>query len=262
MKIPYFQVDSFTGSVFSGNPAGVCILEHWPDDAVLLSIAMENNLSETAFIIQKGDNVFDLRWFTPAVEVDLCGHATLASAFVIFEHIVPSKNRIRFNSKSGLLTVDRMDGLISMDFPRRPLEVYDNTELLVKALGRRPAEVFLSDIDCLAVFNSEEYVRDIEPDIQGLCELDCQGVIVTAEGSECDFVSRYFGPRVGIYEDPVTGSAHCTLVPYWSKRLKKTSLHALQISSRGGELFCEDHGSRVQISGKAVEYLKGTIAIQ
>ena len=260
MKIPYYQVDAFTGSVFSGNPAGVCLLDEWPEDAILQSIAAENNLSETAFLVKEGEQ-YGLKWFTPEIEVDLCGHATLASAFVLFEYVDPSNDRISFNSNSGLLTVARSDDLLAMDFPARPPKPCRTPELLAKALGNNPVETHLSVRDYLAVFNTEEEVRELQPDMQGLCKLDYMGIIVTAPGTRSDFVSRFFAPREGIPEDPVTGSSHSTLVPYWAKRLKKSALHAFQVSKRGGELYCEDHGDRVQIAGKAVMYLQGTIVI-
>lgn len=260
MKIPYYQIDAFTASVFSGNPAGVCLLDEWLEDDILQSIATENNLSETAFVVKEGD-AYGLRWFSPKMEVDLCGHATLASAFVLLEYVDPSSGRISFNSKSGLLTVTRSDDLLAMDFPTRRAEACETPELLLKALGSDPVETRFSVRDCLAVFNTEEQVRQLQPDMQSLCKLDSLGIIVTAPGTKSDFVSRFFAPRAGIPEDPVTGSAHSTLVPYWAERLKKSTLHAFQISKRGGELYCQEHGDRVQIAGKAVMYLQGTIVI-
>lgn len=260
MKIPYYQVDAFTSSVFSGNPAGVCLLDKWLEDSILQSIAVENNLSETAFLVKQGSE-YGLRWFAPEMEVDLCGHATLASAYVLFKYMESSKNRLSFNSKSGLLAVARSDDLLVMDFPARPAEVCRTPKLLLKAFRIAPLETRLSVRDCMAVFETEEQVRQLQPDIQALCKLDSLGIIVTAPGRKSDFVSRFFAPRAGVPEDPVTGSAHSTLVPYWSERLKKTKLHALQISKRGGELYCEDHDDRVQIAGKAALYLQGTIII-
>lgn len=260
MKIPYYQVDAFTGSVFSGNPAGVCLLDDWLEDAILQSIAAENNLSETAFLVKAGE-AYNLKWFTPEIEVDLCGHATLASAFVVFERVEPSIGRVSFNSKSGLLTVVRADDLLAMDFPARRAEPCQTPEPLTKALGWRPVETRASVRDCLAVFDTEEQIRELEPDMKELRKLDYMGIIVTAPGGRSDFVSRFFAPSAGVPEDPVTGSAHSTLIPYWSERLKKSVLHAFQVSRRGGELFCEDRGDRVQIAGKAVMYLEGTIVI-
>ncbi len=260
MKIPYYQIDAFTGAMFSGNPAGVCLLEEWPEDALLQSIAAENNLSETAFLVKSG-KTYDLKWFTPKIEVDLCGHATLASAFVIFEYVDPSSDRVSFVSKSGLLTVVRTDDTLTMDFPSRPAAVCQAPDLMAESLGSSPVEVRLSVRDYLAIFETEDQVRRLQPDMQGLCKLDRLGIIVTAPGIKCDFVSRFFAPRAGIPEDPVTGSAHSTLIPYWAERLNKPTLHAFQVSGRGGELFCEDHGDRVKIAGKAVVYLQGTIVV-
>jgi PhzF family phenazine biosynthesis protein len=260
MKIPYYQIDAFTDTVFAGNPAGVCLLEEWPEDTVLQSIAAENNLSETAFLVKSG-KTYDLKWFTPKMEVDLCGHATLASAFVILEYVDPSSDRVSFESNSGLLTVTRADDLFTMDFPSRPAKACRTPGMLANALGNDPVEIRLSVRDYLAIFDTEEQVRRLQPDMQGLCTLDCLGIIITAPGMKCDFVSRFFAPKAGIPEDPVTGSAHCTLIPYWAERLKKTKLHAFQVSQRGGELFCEHHGDRVRIAGKAVMFLQGSIVI-
>lgn len=260
MKIPYYQIDAFTDTVFSGNPAGVCLLDEWPEDSILQSIAAENNLSETAFLVKSG-KTYDLKWFTPKMEVDLCGHATLASAFVILEYVDPSSDRVSFESNSGLLTITRADDLFTMDFPSRPAEACRTAGLLANALGSDPVEIRVSVRDYLAIFDTEEQVRRLQPDMQGLCNLDYLGIIITAPGMKCDFVSRFFAPKAGIPEDPVTGSAHCTLIPYWAERLKKATLHAFQVSQRGGELFCEHHGDRVRIAGKAVVFLQGTIVI-
>lgn len=261
MNIPFYQVDAFTSAVFAGNPAGVCLLDQWLPDSTLQSIAFENNLSETAFVV-KEDDEYGLRWFTPETEVDLCGHATLASAYVLFEFAEPSKDRLAFRTQSGLLTVARSDDLLAMDFPARPAEVSQTPAALSAALGSTPLETRLSVRDCMAVFETEDQVRQLRPDMQALCKLDSLGIIVTAPGTKFDFVSRFFAPRAGIPEDPVTGSAHSTLVPYWSQRLNKPILHALQLSRRGGELLCEDRGDRVQIAGKAALYLQGTINLE
>lgn len=258
MKIPFYQIDAFTGSVFFGNPAGVCLLDKWLPDNILQSIAAENNLSETAYIIKDG-NRYGLRWFSPKMEVDLCGHATLASAFVLFQYIIPAENSVSFNTQSGLLTVTRQNNLLAMDFPTRHPEPRHTPEILIKALGCTPKETYFSVRDCMAVFESEDQVRQLQPDMELLCKLDAIGIIATAPGALSDFVSRFFAPKAGVPEDPVTGSAHCTLAPYWSDRLKKKTLHALQISKRGGELFCQNLGDRTQIAGKAVTYLQGTI---
>lgn len=259
MKIPYYQIDAFTNSVFSGNPAGVCLLAEWLNNSVLQSIAAENNLSETAFLV-KNEKGYELRWFTPEIEVDLCGHATLASAFVILNCLDNSSDAVRFDSKSGPLTVTRQDDLLAMDFPSRKAELCPTPKELVSGLGIEPKEVFRSR-DYLAVFDSEDQIKSLQPDMYELSKLDSLGVIVSAAGSESDFVSRFFAPKVGIPEDPVTGSAHSTLIPYWAERLGKSELRAFQLSKRGGELFCKHRGDRVIIAGRAVIYLKGTITI-
>jgi len=265
MRIPIYQVDAFSRAPFGGNPAAVCPLERWLDDATLLAIAAENNLSETAFFCPAGRGDGDgadyaLRWFTPAVEIDLCGHATLASAYVLFEHLERGRASVTFSSKSGPLTVTREGDLLALDFPARPAEPCEVPAGLGEALGAAPSAVLRSR-DVVAVFDDADVVRRLQPDIRAVAELDAHAVIVTAPGGGADFVSRFFGPRVGVPEDPVTGSAHCTLVPYWSRRLGKQRLHALQVSRRGGELFCEDRGERVAIAGRAALYLEGTITI-
>ena len=259
MKIPIFQVDAFTSSLFRGNPAAVCILDDWIDDLLLQSIAAENNLSETAFIVPRGET-FDLRWFTPTTEVDLCGHATLASAHVLFNKRAWPEETVCFQTrKSGQLSVARKGDLLEMDFPAIPVHEQTPPEGLRQALNIEPEEIFGSAEDILVVLDSEKTVQGISPDFAKLEQVDCRGVIVTAKGDRSDFVSRFFGPRVGVPEDPVTGSAHCVLVPYWAGRLKKNILHAIQVSKRGGELFCENLGQRVRISGRAVMYLQGEI---
>jgi PhzF family phenazine biosynthesis protein len=261
MKIPIYQVDAFTSEVFSGNPAAVCLLDGWLDDKQLQSIAAENNLSETAFLVRRDDG-YDLRWLTPVTEVSLCGHATLASAFVLFECKKWKDKAIRFQTRrSGELVVTRHDDLLEMDFPARPVHDMSPLAGLVDALRAKPEKVLGSAEDTLVVLASEGSVRELRPDFTALGEIDCRGVIVTARGERSDFVSRFFAPRVGVPEDPVTGSAHCVLIPYWAQILAKKSLHALQVSRRGGELFCEDRGSRVQIAGRAVLYMEGMISI-
>jgi PhzF family phenazine biosynthesis protein len=259
VAIPLYQVDAFTSRLFAGNPAAVCPLETWLDDRLMQSIALENNLSETAFFVRNGE-VYDLRWFTPACEVDLCGHATLASAFVIFEYLDPSAGLIRFLTRSGELCVRRNGDLLTMDFPARPPQPCDPSPALSAALGKPPRELGAAR-DYLAVYDSEDDVRSLDPDMRALAALDRFAVIVTAPGDSADFVSRFFAPAHGVDEDPVTGSAHCTLVPYWAGRLGKTSLHALQVSARGGELWCKLEGGRVFISGHAVPYLEGRILL-
>ena len=259
MKLPIFQVDAFANRVFAGNPAAVVLLEEWLPDEVLQGIAMENNLSETAFVVPRG-GFFELRWFTPMVEVDLCGHATLASAYVLFRQGHAS-GEIVFETESGTLTVRQEGELLAMDFPARPPRPIAGNASVTACLGAAPAELHAAR-DLLAVFATQADVAALEPDFAALAGLDEFAVIVTAPGDACDFVSRFFAPAVGIPEDPVTGSAHCTLAPYWSERLGKSELHARQISARGGELFCEHRGDRVVLKGQAVEYLRGEIRVQ
>jgi len=260
MRIPIYQVDAFTSRLFRGNPAAICPLEDWLPDEIMQAIAAENNLAETAFYVP-GDKGYHLRWFTPAVEVDLCGHATLAAAHVIFEiRREVAGSRVSFHSKSGELVVHREDGLYALDFPARAPEECAANPQLEEALGAQPAQL-LSARDYLCVFEREDDVQALAPDMAKLMKVDRFAVIVTAPGRDCDFVSRFFAPSKGVPEDPVTGSAHCTLIPYWSKRLAKPKLHARQISPRGGELWCEDRGARVKIAGNAVTYLHGQIDV-
>jgi PhzF family phenazine biosynthesis protein len=259
MKIPFYQVDAFSSKIFSGNSAAVCILESWLDTNVLQSIAAENNLSETAFLVPKSRGRYELRWFTPTIEVDLCGHATLASAFVIFSFVDTTLTSIDFETASGLLSVARSGPLLSMDFPSRRPEPAEKSPLIAQALGAEPLEV-LKSRDLLVIFENESTVRNMKPDFDKLKQIrDAFAIIVTAKGEKSDFVSRFFAPGAGIPEDPVTGSAHCTLIPYWSERLGKNKLHAFQLSERGGELFCENARDRVRISGHAVIYAKGEL---
>jgi PhzF family phenazine biosynthesis protein len=260
MKTPLYQVDAFTSELFSGNPAAVCILEQWPDDNRLKQIAAENNLSETAFLLKRED-VFELRWFTPVTEVSLCGHATLASGFVILNLLDCQRDTVGFQTKSGLLTVKRRQDLIEMDFPAQRPSRELAPEQMQDALGIRPVSVFGTEKVLMAVLRDENAVRTLAPDFSVLAGMPQRGTIVTAAGTGVDFVSRYFAPHLGVPEDPVTGSAHCLLTPFWSERLGKRQLHARQLSKRGGELLCEDRGERVGISGKAVLYLEGTMAI-
>ncbi len=259
MKIPYFHVDAFAARTFGGTPAGVCLLDSWLDDATLLSIAAENRHSETAFLVARGAD-YDLRWFTPTVEMDLCGHATLAAAFVIFTQVDRQRTSVRFHSRSGELSVARDGELLTLDFPSRPAAACAAPDALARGLGARPVEVFKSR-DYLVVFNDKAEVRALKPDFATIAQLDCTGIICTARGTDCDFVSRFFAPQAGVDEDPVTGSAHCTLIPFWAARLGKTKLFARQVSQRGGELFCELASYRVLIGGKAVLYLRGEIEI-
>jgi predicted PhzF superfamily epimerase YddE/YHI9 len=261
MQIPLYQVDAFTADIFSGNPAAVCLLERWPGDDLLQAIAAENNLSETAFLVCSATG-FDIRWFTPVTEVALCGHATLASAFVLFTCRQWPGPFVRFETRqSGTLRVFRCGDLLEMDFPARPAHRRTVPPGLWEALGVLPGSVFGSAEDLLVVLESEAAVRAVRPDFTALAKLDCRGVIVTAPGERCDFVSRFFAPRVGVTEDPVTGSAHCVLVPYWAAILGRDTLQAQQVSARGGELFCRNEGSRVSIAGRAALYLTGTITI-
>jgi PhzF family phenazine biosynthesis protein len=259
MRIRYYHVDAFSCETFRGNPAGVCPLDEWLSDEALQSVAAENNLSETAFFTKEHD-YYRLRWFTPAMEVDLCGHATLASAFVMFSKLGCGGDRIHFESRSGTLMATRRGDLIELDFPSRPAEPCITPKELVAALGCEPREVLRSR-DYLAVFDSPDDVAALKPDFDLMLKLDCLGVIVTARGSNCDFVSRFFAPRAGIPEDPVTGSAHCSLIPFWSARLGKTELFARQISRRGGELWCRELGDRVGIGGRAVIYSRGELEV-
>jgi PhzF family phenazine biosynthesis protein len=256
-RIPIYQVDAFTAEVFKGNPAAVCPLERWIDDATMQSIAAENNLAETAFFVPEGDG-YHLRWFTPAREIDLCGHATLASAYVLFERLGRPGDEIHFRSKSGRLVVRRSGKSLALDFPARPAVRETPPAGLEAALGTQVLEAWRSR-DWMAVLGSEDEVRVLEPDIARLAEIEAHAFIVTAPGRDVDFVSRFFAPSVGVAEDPVTGSAHCTLVPYWSDRLGKTRHRALQVSKRGGRLDCELKGDRVIIAGQAVLFLEGSI---
>jgi len=260
MKLPYYEVAAFTTSPFGGNPAGVCPLESWLPDDVLQNIAANNNLAETAFTVPHGEQ-FELRWFTPAVEMDLCGHATLAAAYVLFCERGVSGNQINFSSRSGNLTVTRNAAVLTLDFPARPAAPTDSPGSLIQGLGAKPGKV-LKARDYLAIFETESEVRAIKPDFGLLKRLDCLGIIVTAPGTDCDFVSRFFAPGAGVDEDPVTGSAHCTLIPYWANRLNKTNLCARQVSPRGGELVCQVRGDRVKIGGNATLYLRGEIFLK
>lgn len=259
MDIPFYQIDAFTSRVFAGNPAGVCLLDDWLSGETLQSIAAENNLSETAFLVRR-KSAYDLRWFTPAIEVDLCGHATLASGHVIFDVADRDAKRVEFRSKSGALYVERKDGLLFLDFPSRKPAPCPAPDGLDSMLGVAPLDV-LSSRDLMVVLDDEDAVRRLEPDLDAVAKLDSFALIVTAPGESSDFVSRFFAPGAGVPEDPVTGSAHCTLIPYWAERLGKKDLHAYQLSERGGELFCADRGDRVSIGGQCATYLSGTIVV-
>ena len=260
MRIPLYQVDAFAGEPFRGNPAAVCPLDRWLKEETLQAIAAENNLSETAYYVRENGR-YRLRWFTPAVEVDLCGHATLAAAHVILDlRREITDGQVTFESRSGELGVKQEGDMYILDFPSHyPRECPDDADLS-EALGARPVE-FLRAEDCFCVYRTEAEVRALAPDMSQLAKVDCRGVIVTAPGEDCDFVSRFFAPRVGVPEDPVTGSAHTKLIPYWSHRLGKRKLFARQVSRRSGDLWCEDRGDRVGIGGRAVKYLEGHIIL-
>lgn len=280
MKLPLYQIDAFTSTVFRGNPAAVVPLEAWLSDDILQNIAAENNLSETAFFVPKDGGDYDLRWFTPTIEMLLCGHATLASAFVLFKHLGFAHNVVRFQSKSGELRVSKSvrDGndLFTLDFPKRPLERVETPQAITTALGVTPLETYLSAMNYLVVLDSPRAVLSLDPDFGGDKAFFAKhGIITTAAVSnslsaeeqskmQCDvvdFVSRYFALYAGVPEDPVTGSAYCSLVPYWAGKLGKTTLIAQQVSRRGGQLFCELRGDRVLIGGHGAAYLQGTIEI-
>ena len=257
MNIQLFQVDAFADHLFGGNPAAVCPLDGWLDDHTMQHIAAENNLSETAFVVPEKDG-FRLRWFTPATEVDLCGHATLATSHVMFQHLDYPQDKIVFYTKSGPLVVEREDDMYVMDFPSTPPKQVEAPPKLVDALGKEPERV-LKSRDYVAVYEHEDEIARIKPKFSCLATLDSHLIIVTAKGNVADFVSRCFAPAVGVNEDPVTGSAHTTLVPYWADRLGKKELHAEQISKRRGELYCEYLGKRIKLKGRAVTYMIGVI---
>lgn len=264
MKIPIYQVDAFTDQLFGGNPAAVCPLDQWLDETVMQNIAKENNLAETAFFVKTGDK-YELRWFTPKVEIDLCGHATLASAHVLFNHLGFSGDVISFYSpRSGELKVSRKDGLLILDFPASKPEPAEIPYRLAEVLDTSPVQAFKSR-DLMILCDNEDEIVSMEPEFNDLKEelnkIGCLGLIVTAKGYKADFVSRFFAPPAGIDEDPVTGSAHTTLIPYWAEQLGKTRMRALQLSERSGELFCELSGDRVLIGGNAVTYMIGEISV-
>ena len=257
MDIPIYQVDAFAGKVFAGNPAAVCPLEDWLAEDTMQAIAEENNLPETAFIVANGED-FDIRWFTPQVEIDLAGHPTLATAHIIFTELDPGRESVRFHTKIGdTLDVVLEDGKVMMDFPARPPGPRDVGDV-AGALGAEPVEI-LAARDGFAVFETQAQVAALVPDMARVAELDVLGTICTAPGDDCDFVSRFFAPGAGIPEDPVTGSAHCTSIPYWAERLGKEKMFARQISKRGGEVQCEYLGERVRIGGEAATFMRGTI---
>ena len=261
MKLSIYQVDAFAEKLFQGNPAAVIPLEDWIDDKLMQKIAMENNLSETAFFV-KTDEGFHLRWFTPEYEIDLCGHATRASAYVIKNLVEPHLAEIHFTTqKAGVLKVFAKDGMYTLDFPSRVPTPCDAPQSLMNSLGITTAVEVLKSRDYFVVLPNEDSVRNVEPDFSLMKELDTIGVIITAKGQSADVVSRCFYPGLGIQEDPVTGSAHCNIVPYWSEKLKKNKLHCSQLSIRGGELLCELQGERVMMSGKCVLFMQGEIDV-
>lgn len=256
-----FQVDAFSSRLFSGNPAAVVPLDEWPDDETMQQIAMENNLAETAFFVPLGDG-YHIRWFTPKVEVDLCGHATLATAHVLYSHLGFNGSEIKFSSRSGPLRVFREGKRYILDFPIDELDPAEIPEGLIESLGgKEPMFCYLGKTDYLLIYEKQADIENMKPDFTRLGLVKARGVIVSAPGDWVDFVSRFFGPQVGINEDPVTGSAHTSLTPYWSRQLAKTELTARQLSARGGDLICRHRGNRIEIGGEAVTYLEGQITI-
>jgi PhzF family phenazine biosynthesis protein len=260
MKLKIFQVDAFTSELFKGNPAAVVPLIEWLPDALMQQVALENNLSETAFFIPENDQ-FHIRWFTPKTEVKLCGHATLATAHVLFNELNFQKELISFTSQSGMLSVRKVDDKLQLNFPADFVRAEPRNEALNAAFGIQATETFKGRTDYLLLFDSEEQIRNIRPNFHLLYQTNARGIMVTAKGNEVDFVSRFFAPGVGVDEDPVTGSAHTSLVPFWANHLNKTELTALQLSARGGQLWCTLAGDRVLIAGKAVTYLRGEIEV-
>lgn len=259
--IKLYQIDAFTDKVFGGNPAAVCVLEQWLPEAKMQQIAAENNLAETAFVVKQG-NTYEIRWFTPTVEVDLCGHATLASAYVLFKYYQqPTANITFYSPRSGQLTVEKQADALTLDFPTDIYEPIATPDALVKAFGKAPLEAYKGKTDFLLLFGSQQEVEVFNPDLSLVASAGGRGVIVSAPGTEVDFVSRFFAPQIGISEDPVTGSAHTTLTPYWSDKLGKTILTAQQLSARKGDLTCQYLGERVKITGHAVTYLIGEIEL-
>jgi len=262
MRIKLFQIDAFTDKIFGGNPAAVCPLNNWLSDTVLLNIAKENNLAETAYFIHKSDNVFHLRWFTPEIEIDLCGHATLASAYVILNCLDYNFETVVFETMSGELIVSKNGEFLEMNVPSRPSIKAELPQIIIDSLSKQPSKVYKAR-DYVLVYDSEYDIQNLKVSASILEQINLGpgGIIVTAKGDNSDFVSRFFTPGASVFEDPVTGSAHCTLVPFWASRLNKNELHAFQISERKGELICKLLDDRVLIKGKAVKYLEGSIEI-
>ncbi|MBL7906617.1 MAG: PhzF family phenazine biosynthesis protein [Bacteroidales bacterium] len=260
-KISMYQVDAFADRLFSGNPAAVCLLDQWLDDETMQRIAAENNLAETAFV-KKAQDHFEIRWFTPAVEVDLCGHATLAAAYVLFECLGNPEPEISFISvRSGMLKVSKLKDMLFLDFPADTIRKTDSVHQIEKCIGTKPSEVFKGKTDFIAVLENESEVQNLVPDYYEISKLEARGLIVTAAGDKVDFVSRFFAPQCGIDEDPVTGSAHTSLIPLWSEKLGKKEMMARQLSKRGGTIYCSENGDRCLIGGKAQLYLSGEIFI-
>ena len=260
MRVALYQIDAFSSKVFAGNPAAICPLERWLDDAAMQAIAAENNLAETAFFVPEGKD-FGLRWFTPAVEVDLCGHATLASGWLLLNKLQPTRDSVTFQTRSGALTVSRDGKRMVMDFPSRPPEPVAPCAGLLEALGAKPIAV-LASRDYLVVYDDAETVRRLQPDLAGIAKADRFAVIVTAPGDNgYDCVSRFFAPARGVPEDPVTGSAHSHIVPYWAKPSGTTDIFCRQASPRGGDLYCQDRGERVILAGDCAFYMQATIEI-
>ena len=261
MKLPLYQIDAFATELFTGNPAAVCLLESWLPDVLMQSIAAENNLAETAIVVPI-DEDFEIRWFTPQVEVRLCGHATLASAHVLIQHLGISGNEVTFHSRlSGKLTVRKQRDLYVLNFPTDACVEIGEPGDVLKCLNHSPVQCFRGETDVMLIFETQQQIETMEPDFTLLKKVNARALIVTAPGGDCDFVSRFFAPQVGIDEDPVTGSAHTSLIPYWAKRLGKSEMLAKQLSRRGGVLHCHDLGDRVEIGGHAQTYLVGEIAI-
>ncbi|MCX6270758.1 MAG: PhzF family phenazine biosynthesis protein [Bacteroidetes bacterium] len=260
MKLPLYQVDAFTDHLFGGNPAAICPLTNWIPDEVMQKIALENSLSETAFFVKDG-HAYHIRWFTPTLEVRLCGHATLASSHVLFNHLGYKEDTIHFHSKSGHLEVGKNGDLLVLDFPSDEPTRVAMPEGMAEAIGGIPKECYMGKTDYLLVFDTQEDIIRLQPDFHLLKQLPVRGIIITAKGDESDFVSRFFAPAAGVDEDPVTGSAHTTLIPYWSKLLGKRKMKAIQLSARRGHLDCENLGDRVLIGGECRTYLTGEITI-
>jgi len=258
MNLTYYIVDAFTSKLFGGNPAAVVPLDKWLDDETMQNIAAENNLSETAFLVKENEN-YNIRWMTPVNEVPLCGHATLASSFVIFNFIEMESQKIKFNSKSGELIVERVGEFLSMNFPSNKPNVIESNKIIESAFSKRPIDILEGGNYSLLIFEEEEFIRTVHPNFELVKQIHPHGVIISSKGNDVDFVSRMFAPNEGINEDPVTGSSHTVLVPYWSEKLGKKNFRALQVSKRGGELFCEQLGDRVKIAGKAVLYSTGSL---